>query len=351
MPYSGYKEKVEMSKNYSQLSLDERRTIYKLLESGRSKTSIAEYLGRHRATIFREVRRNSFYHEDPFVRGYFHVNAQEFSTRRRSKLRKLIRYPELKAFVISKLQFPWSPDQIAGYLKRLGIDGFYVCRETTYDFIYSSEGRALKLYRYLRKSFKNRRKRFTKKPRHLRGIPQELSIHNRPEDIQERQGFGHWEGDLMIFRREYGNANITSLVERKSRYTYLIKNQNRCSEPVISKIRDKLVTLPRHSRFSVTFDRGSEFLAWKLLEKHVELGSYYCDPQAPWQKGTNENTNGRVRQFLPRKTNINEVSQVQINRICEKLNHTPRRCLNYRTPHEVFYNHLHQIEDRITCLT
>jgi IS30 family transposase len=340
-----------MPKNYSQLSLDERRTIYKLLEAGRSKTSIANYLGRHRATIFREVRRNSFYlAEDQRCNGYSHVNAHEFATRRRSKLRKLIRYPELKAFVISKLQFPWSPDQIAGYLKRLGIDGFYVCRETIYDFIYSSEGRALKLYRYLRKAFKNRRKRFTRKPRNLRGIPQKLDIHNRPDEVNYRENFGHWEGDLMIFRREYGNANITSLVERKSRYTYLIKNQNRRSEPVMSKIRDKLITLPHHSRCSVTFDRGSEFLAWKLLKKHVALGSYYCDPQAPWQKGTNENTNGRVRQFLPRDTNINEISQAQINKICKKLNHTPRRCLNYRTPHEVFYNHLHQVEDQITCL-
>ena len=330
-----------MSKNYSQLSLDERRTIYKHLESGRSKTEIANYLGRHRATIFREIQRNSFYHEDKFLRGYFHVGAQEFAMRRRSKLRKLIRYPELKAYIISKLEIPWSPDQISGYLKRLDIEGFYVCRETIYDFIYSTEGRALKLYRYLRRSFKNRRKRFTRKPRHLRGIPQEWSIHNRPDEVADRHNFGHWEGDLMIFRREYGNANITSLVERKSRYTFLLKNQNRRSEPVILSIRDKLAALPRHSRCSVTFDRGSEFMAWRLLKKHVVLGSYYCDPRAPWQKGTNENTNGRVRQFLPRDTNINDVSQAQINAICKKLNHTPRRCLDYRTPHVVFYNHLH----------
>lgn len=143
-----------MNKNYQHLNLDERRTIYKLLELGHSKTEIANQLGRHRSTIFREVQRNTFYHEDPFVRGYFHVNAQEFSAQRRHKLKKLIRYPALKAYVIDKLQSFWSPDQIAGYLKRLNIDGFYVCRETIYAFIYSSDGRALKLYRYLRKAFK-----------------------------------------------------------------------------------------------------------------------------------------------------------------------------------------------------
>ena len=341
-----------MHKNYSQLSLDERRTIYKLLEAGRSKTSIADYLGRHRATIFREVRRNSFYlAEDQRCNGYFHVNAHELAVRRRSKLRKLIRYPELKAFVISKLQFPWSPDQISGYLKRLDIEGFYVCRETIYDFIYSPEGRALKLYRYLRKTFKNRRKRFTRKPRHLRGIPQEWSINNRPDEVSNRHNFGHWEGDLMIFKRVYGNANLTTLVERKSRYCLIIKNQNRGSEVVMSKIRDKLSVLPRHSRRSVTFDRGSEFVAWKMLEDHVDLGSYYCDPRSPWQKGTNENTNGRIRQFLPSKTNLSDVSNTDLNAISKRINNTPRKCLNYRTPHEVFYNHLHQCEDRIAYVT
>ena len=331
-----------MNKKYCHLSLDERRTIYKLLESNISKTEIAQRLGRHRSTVFREIRRNSFYlADDQRCNGYFHVNAQELAQKRRSKLRKLIRYPELKAFVISKLQFPWSPDQIAGYLKRLGVDGFYVCRETIYEFIYSSEGRALKLYRYLRKSFKNRRKRISRKPRNLRGIPQKWSIHNRPDEVLNRHNFGHWEGDLMMFKREYGNSNLTTLVERKSRYTLLIKNQNRRSEVVIRKIRDKLTALPS----------GSEFVAWEMLEKHITLGSYYCDPRSPWQKGTNENTNGRIRQFLPSNTNLNEVSNLDLNSVAKRINNTPRKCLNYRTPHEVFYNHLHQRQDQIACLT
>ena len=208
-------------KSYSQLGLDERRTIYKLLEAGRSKTAIAVYLGRHRSTIFREIQRNTFYHEDHFNSGYFHVNAQEFTRRRRSKLRKLIRYPALTEYVISKLKDFWSPDQISGYLRRLDIDGFYVSHETIYEFIYSTEGRALRLYRYLCRSFKNRRKRFRRKPRHLRGIPEYLGIRHRPAEIATRSNIGHWEGDLIIFRRKYGHANITSLVERKSRYTLL----------------------------------------------------------------------------------------------------------------------------------
>jgi len=340
-----------MSKNYSQLNLDERRIIYKLFEAGKSKTEIANHLGRHRSTIFREFQRNTTYHEEAYVRGYFHVNAQEFSRRRRAKLKKLMRYPELKAYIINKLEGDWSPDQISGCLKRLDIKGFYVCRETIYDFIYSSVGRGLKLYRYLRRRFKNRRKMFTRKPRHLRGIPEELNYNNRPEQINDRNNFGHWEGDLMIFKRKYGQANITTLVERKSRYTIIAKNPDKKANTVISNIRDKLKALPRISRSSVTFDRGSEFLAWKMLEKHVKLGSYYCDPSSPWQKGTNENTNGRIRRFLPRDTDINDVTTSQIKQITDTLNNTPRRCLNYRTPHEVFYNHLHQDGDQIACLT
>lgn len=330
-----------MNKKYCHLSLDERRTIYKLLETNISKTEIAQRLGRHRSTVFREVRRNSFYlAEDQRCNGYFHVNAQELSRRRRSKLKKLFRNEALKSFVITRLRFPWSPDQISGYLKHLGIEGFYVCRETIYDFIYSAEGRALNLYRCLRRSFKNRRKRFKRKPRHLRGIPEKWSICNRPEIVKNRDNFGHWEGDLMIFKREFGQANITTLVERKSRYTIIIKNQNRRSEVVTGHIKDKLIALPRSARQSLTLDRGSEFAAWKLLDNHLELGSYYCDPRSPWQKGTNENTNSRIRQFLPSETNLNEVSNADLNIIAKRLNHTPRRCLDYRTPHEVFYTNL-----------
>lgn len=340
-----------MSKNYSQMSMAERRSIYKLLGIGKSKTEIAEHLGRHRSTIFREIQRNSHYHEDPFLRGYFHVVANDRALSRRTQLKKLLRHATLKAYVISKLQFPWTPEQISGHLKNIGIKGFYVCHETIYAFIYSAEGQALGLYKHLRRSFKKRRKRGSRKSMKDRGIPEDLSIHHRPKDIEDRDGFGHWEGDLVMFKREYGKSNITTLVERKCRYTLLLKNENKCSVPVMSKIRNKLTTLPLSARSSVTFDRGSEFLAYDLLEKHVEHGSFFCDPRAPWQKGTNENTNGRLRRFLPRKTDIGEVSQAELNVISNKLNHTPRKCLGYKTPHEVFHNHLHQTQGQIACIT
>jgi IS30 family transposase len=339
-----------MSVSYHQLDLHERRQIYLSLGAQKSVSEIARCLGRHRSTIYRELQRNTFYHEDHFNNGYFPLNAQELTRRRRSKLKKLNRMPALRDWVIGRLKECWSPDQIAGYLKHQEHPGFSISHETIYAFIYGAEGRSLNLYRYLEKAFKNRRRRFGRKPRHLRGIPQHMGIRHRPAAVDARQSFGHWEGDLMIFRREYGTANVTSLVERKSRYTVLLKNQSRKSEAVLSRIREKLTALPRHLRQSITFDRGSEFMAWPLLEKHVELGSFYCDPRSPWQKGTNENTNGRIRRFLPSDTNINEVTTCDLNAVARQINNTPRKCLGYRTPHEVFCSHLHQQAPQLSSL-
>jgi transposase, IS30 family len=329
-----------MSLSYHHISLDERRQIYLGLGAKKSVSEIARHLGRHRSTIYRELQRNTFFHEDHSLNGYFPLNAQELAHRRRAGLKKLNRLPALKDWVVGKLKECWSPDQISGHLKRQGMPGFSISHETIYQYIYSPEGRSLNLYRHLEKAFKNRRRRFGRKPRHLRGIPQHMAIRHRPAVVGTRRDFGHWECDLMIFSREHGQANVTSLVERKSRYTVLLKNQSRKSEAVLSRIKEKLTALPRHLRQSITFDRGSEFMAWPVLAKHVELGSFYCDPRSPWQKGTNENTNGRVRRFLPGSTNINEVTACDLNAICRQLNRTPRKCLGYKTPHEVFYSHL-----------
>jgi IS30 family transposase len=333
-----------MPKNYHHLTLSERRTLYMLLESGRSKEEIARQLGRHRSTIYRELQRNTHHHEEAVYRGYFHVLAHDIARKRRQRLKRLVCCPDLREYIISKLQTYWSPDQIAGYLKRLNNKKFYACRETIYTFIYSSEAASLSLHRYLYKSFKKRRKRFKRKPRHSRGIPEAFHISKRPEDVYKRNSVGHWEGDLMIFKRDYGNTNLTTLVERKSRYCMLIKNQTRCSKNVMGSIKDKLSPLPSPLRRSITFDRGSEFLAWKILKRQLELGSYYCDSRSPWQKGTNENTNGRIRRFLPTDTNLNDLTETDLKRLSNQLNKTPRKCLAYKTPHEVFHKSFQERE-------
>jgi IS30 family transposase len=340
-----------MSVSYHHLDFNERRKIYAGLDAKRSVAEIARHLGRHRSTIHRELQRNTFYHDDHFLNGYFPVNAQELSRRRRSQLKKLNRLLELKDRVIDRLKDGWTPDQIAETLRRQAKPGFSISHEAIYQYVYSAEGRSLNLYQHLVRAYKNRRRRFGRKPRHLRGIPQNMGIRHRPAVVETRQDFGHWEGDLMIFSREHGPANLTSLVERKSRFTMLLQNQSRKSEAVLGRIRDRLASLPRAARQSITFDRGSEFMAWPVLADYVEMGSFYCDPRSPWQKGTNENTNGRIRRFLPGHANINEVTAGDLQALCRKLNHTPRKCLGYRTPHEVFYSHLHQQVPDLPCFT
>jgi transposase, IS30 family len=190
---------------------------------------IAEILGRHHSTIYREIQRNTYLEEDDQKNnGYYPLCAEEFYRRRRQSLRLFRRNPELKDFIVEKLRAYWSPDQIAGYLKRLGIAGFYACMETIYRFVYSSEGRELGLYKYLFRGRKNRRRKYGRKPRDAR-IPEHHGIAFRPKSVDGREVFGHWEGDLMIFNREHGKSNLTSLIERKSRYTILAKKRQQAA--------------------------------------------------------------------------------------------------------------------------
>lgn len=330
-----------MSRFYKHLSLDERRKIYQWQGQQLSVNEIAKRLGRHRSTIFREIQRNSYWEEEEHKNnGYYPLCAQEFYRRRRQHQQKIETVAGLKDYIIGKIKEYWSPEQIAGYLKHIGHNGLYACHETIYRFVYSTEGKKLGLYRNLFRSRKWRARRGNRIPRELRGIPENMLIRNRPDHIDLRQEFGHWEADLMMFQKDLGKANVTTLTERKSRYTVLIKNESKHSEAVMGSIREQLTKLPKPVRRTVTFDRGSEFLFYPLLSRQLGIRSYYCDPRAPWQKGTVENTNSRIRRFLPRDTDLQQITDYQLAAVCAQINNTPRKCLNYKTPREVFYNHL-----------
>src|SRR4051794_4321137 len=171
-------------------------------------------------------------------------------------------------------------------------------------------------------------------------MPRERWIESRRAEGGSRESFGHWEGDLLIFRKEHGKANVTSLVERKSRFTFLLPNEDRRSAAVVAGIVDALRPLPEDARRTVTFDRGTEFAAYAALDRDVAVTSYFCDPHSPWQKGAVENANGRVRRFLPREAEPGALTPTPLRRLADRLNGTPRRCLGYRTPREVFDQHL-----------
>ncbi|KJF68538.1 IS30 family transposase [Rhizobium nepotum] len=327
---------------YSQLTLADRRRLHRLVERKVPINEMARQLGRHRSTIYREIRRNTFRdHELPEYSGYFPVIADEITRERRRRLRKLRRHPNLRKEVIKKLEARWSPEQIAGRLLSEGLSLVRVCAETIYRFIYSKEDYALGLYQYLPEARRRRRPLHSRKPRNG-AFPASHRISQRPDFIGNRSQFGHWEGDLIVFERPFGHANVTSLVERKSRYTVLIKNPSRHSRPIMDKIIRAFSSLPAFARQSFTFDRGTEFAAFRALEDGIGARSWFCDPSAPWQKGAVENTNKRIRRYLPSNTDLSQMSQATLNQVARILNDQPRKCLGYRTPAEVFMEHLQE---------
>ena len=329
-----------MARTYRQLDLDARRALFRLIEARTPVGEIAARLGRHPSTVYRELGRNRFRDGDRGFCGYFPLTAQDLARRRRQRRRKLAADGELRAHVVGRLKDGWSPQQIAGRLKREPTDGgASVCHETIYRHVHGPEGRREALYHCLPKARRRRGRRHGRRPRSA-SIPRERWIENRPAEVENRESFGHWEGDLLIFRREHSKANLTSLVERKSRFTFLLQNKDKRSAAVLGRVADALRPLPEDARRTITFDRGSEFAAYAALDRDLAVEAYFCDPHSPWQKGTVENANGRVRRFLPREAEPGALTPTPLRRLADRLNDTPRRCLGYRTPREVFEAHL-----------
>lgn len=316
-----------MSHRYSQLNLADRRRLHHFVERKLPINEMARQLGRHRSTIYREIRRNTFHDRElPEYSGYFSTVADDISKERRRRLRKLRRHPQLRELVIDRLKAYWSPEQIAGRLWADGLSLIKICAETIYRFVYGKEDYGPGLFRYLPEARRKRRRRGSKRPRD--GVfPAACRISQRPDFIDDRSQFGHWEGDLLIFQRDLGNANVTSLIERKSRYTVMIKNHSRHSRPIMDKIIKAFSPLPSLARQSFTFDRGTEFAGFRALEDGIGARSWFCDPSAPWQKGAVENANKRIRRFMPGDTDLAVVSQRDLTQLARHLNDQPRRCL------------------------
>jgi IS30 family transposase len=332
-----------MGRGYAHLDLAERRRIATLLEARVPVSAMAAELGRHRSTIHREIARN-FSHtgfRDRWgqdYRGYYAVAGHGMAQRRRTSQAKLLRYPGLRAHIVARLRDGWSPQQIAGRLKHDMHPEGYASHETIYQHVYGSCGRAARLYTLLTTARRQRRRRFGRKPR-ATPIPLERSITARPAHIACRREFGHWEGDLMIFARRLGSTNVMSLQERRSRFVMLVGNDDKRASTITRGIDAQLAPLPSEARRTITLDRGTEFLDYPAFP----IKAWFCDPHSPWQKGGIENANGRLRRFLPLDSTAGERSAAALSALADKLNATPRRCLNYRTPNEVFAEALSMI--------
>ena len=241
--------------------------------------------------------------------------------------------------MVDRLRAGWSPEQIAGRLRVEPGTRHRLCHETIYRFVYGSAGQSEELARHLPQRRRRRRPRFARKPRSP-VFPEHAAIRHRPAAVADRAEFGHWECDLMIFRKEHGAANVATVVERTTRYTVVFRNNDRRSKPIMGRLIDELAPLPAEARRSLTFDRGLEFVSWRELDAGLGAEAWFCDPQAPWQKGTVENTNGRLRRHLPRETDVLAIPDLAIQAIQDRLNATPRKCLGWRTPAEAFRDHL-----------
>ena len=324
----------ERHRSNSALTLSEREEVSRGLVDGRSIRSIAASLKRAPSTISREIRRNGG------PEGYRACRADQAAWDRalRPKVCKLVSNRPLAHRVASKLRRKWSPEQIAGWLKHIYPDdeANQVSHETIYRSLFIQARGALKreLMGHLRRTRGMRRSRHhtQKTPIHGR-IIDAVSISERPATAEDRALPGHWEGDLLCGS---SNSQIATLVERQSRYVMLAKVARKDTETVIDALIKHAQRLPHELYRSLTWDRGPEIADHKRFTLATDIKVYFCDPQSPWQRGSNENTNGLLRQYLPKGIDLSTYSQSKLNAISRELNERPRKTLNYETPAERF---------------
>lgn len=323
-----------MGRHYKQLSLEERCAIAGLQAEGRSIRQMAATLDRAPSTIARELKRNRGRHV-----GYKPSYAQEQTTARRWAGSRLERDPDLRRAVLERLAKGWSPEQVAGRLGRERA-GKLISYESIYRFIYAQIART-KDYRwrhYLPRGKNKRGWRGRRGGSSASFIKDRVSVAKRPKAAANRNNPGHWEADLMLFAR-YGQAVLTAH-ERSSRIVLATRPPNKAADPIARRLRRLFAHLPAKLRRTVTFDNGTEFARHHLLHQ-LAVKTFFCDPHAPWQKGGIENAIGRIRRFLPRKTNLATLPTRRFNALIRAYNSTPRKCLDFKTPAEAFSKLLH----------
>jgi len=316
------------------LTLAEREEISRAIVAGQSVRAIALSLGRAPSTVSRELKRNG---------GQVAYRASQADQRawhraRRPKPCKLVENWRLANMVAAKLQLQWSPEQVAGWLKHLfaGYEEYQVSHETIYRSLYIQARGALKkeLLEHLRRSRAMRRSRHhTQKTENHGRIVDAVSISERPPTAADRAIPGHWEGDLLCGSH---NSQIATLVERQTRYVMLVKIVHKDTETVINALIENARRLPQELYKSLTWDRGSELADHKRFTVATQIQVYFCDPRNPWQRGSNENTNGLLRQYFPKGLNLADYTQAELDEVARRLNERPRKTLNYETPAQRF---------------
>ena len=329
--YLQYHGGIEPRRRYRSiftLSLSERENISRGLATGRSIRSIAIFLKRSPSTISREIQKNGG------TLKYRAVDADKAAWKRakRPKLLLLARNAKLKHIVKRKLSEDWSPEQITGWLKIQFPENasMQISHETIYRSLFI-QTRGL-FHKEMRSHLRTKRK-FRHSKKHKPGsrgrIVDGVSISERPAEIEDRAIPGHWEGDLIVGSQ---NSYIATVVERSTRYTVLVKVKGKSTDRVVSALTKQMLKLPDLLKQSLTWDRGTELAAHNKFSIATDMDVYFCHPSSPWQRGTNENTNGLLRQYFPKKTCLSKYTQSDLNEVAAKLNNKPRKTLGFYSP-------------------
>lgn len=331
---SGGYQPFKAKRSLRHLSLDEREHISIGLALKKSIRQMATELSRSPSTICREINKNG----GAVKYRASTADASAWKKAKRPKLFKLDNFPVLKKIIIQKLELKWSPDQISGWL-RISYPkspDMWISHETIYKSLYIRSRKLLDsaLMNNLRAGHKMRQSMHhsRKGDRGTIRIVNGVSIHQRPLDIEERSSTGHWEGDLITGS---GNTHLATIVDRKSRYTIILKLAGKDAASVNSALIAEFNRMPPALKKSLTWDRGMELAKHEEFSEKTGIPVYFCDPQSPWQRGTNENTNRLLRQYFPKKTCLKKYSQSELNTVAIELNNRPRKTLGYKTPEKV----------------
>lgn len=317
-------------RTFKHLSSEDRVRIEVLLTEGYAQISIAQKLVVNRSTISREIKARA-------TPSGYHANIAQVNyeqKRNQCHPKNKIEETEIGSYVIAKIRAGWSPETISGRLDReikqsLRAKEDFVTKETIYQFIYDSDfGKQEKLYQYLRRGKKHRTKKFGRKSQ-KQIISNRVFIDKRPDEVNERQHIGHWEGDTIHYAYKQG---INSLVERKTRYALLSKLERRTAKETNRAVKSQLAN---HYYQSLTVDNGSENSQHEEITEKLNMPIFFCHPYHSWEKGSNENLNGLVRRYLPKRSSLMDITQEDLNDIADELNNRPRKILGYQTPKEV----------------
>ena len=317
--------------SYGQLSLEERCTIARLHEAGQSCRQIAAAVDRSASTICRELKRNGGAQV-----GYRPAYAEDQAWARRWRGSRLARRPELRQVVLERLAQGHSPEQVAGRL-RLEQGHAVLSAESIYRFIYAQIRRTddTDWRNYLpQRKYKRGYRRPGRDRSPLRLIPQRVPLAERPAEVLQRSDGGHWEADLMLFSDPRGVLLVAQ--ERASRLLLIRRQRSKAATSIVQELQRNFAPLPQPLRQTVTFDNGAEFSHHQQLHTNLHMQTYFCDTRAPWQKGGIENAIGRLRRLLPRKIHPSRLTQNSIDALTNRYNHTPRKCLGFQTPAEIF---------------